>query len=286
MDVPPADEERPEIPLDEVGAWTELKLTILHKYASASTTIIGNTHLRYAYIDGFAGAGRHRSKEDPERVIQGSPSVVLGLERRFDEYHFIDLLQTRTAELRSIADHAYPPASVSVHNGDCNDILAETLVPRFTWEKHWRALCLLDPYNLNPSWQTMLAIGKARSIEVFLNFMVMDANMNVLVHDQRKRRPGQEERMNRFWGDKSWRQAAYQEPDQQGLFGAGDPIRTKNDALVKAYCERLRSVAGFEFVVDPLPMKNSIGKVVYYLVFAGPNKTGAKIARDVMKKHR
>lgn len=286
MEEVPDHGEDPEIPLDVVGEWTELKLMILHKYASAYTKILEKSTLRHAYIDGFAGAGQHRSKTDPERVIPGSPSVVLDLEHRFDEYHFIDLQQTRTAELQAIADHAHPPANVTVHNGDCNAILGADLVPRFTYDRYWRALCLLDPYNLNPEWKTMLAIGKARSIEIFLNFMVMDANMNVLVHDEDKRRPGQEDRMNRFWGDGSWRDAAYREPEQGGLFGALDPIRTKNDALVNAYCERLRSVAGFKHVVEPLPMKNSIGRVVYYLVFAGPNETGARIARDVMKKHR
>ena len=33
-------------------------------------------------------------------------------------------------------------------------------------------------------------------------------------------------------------------------------------------------------------MRNRSGAVVYYLYFASPNKTGAKIVGDIFKKHR
>jgi len=55
--------------------------------------------------------------------------------------------------------------------------------------------------------------------------------------------------------------------------------------LVNAYCKRLKEVAGFGFVADPLAMRNSQNAVVYYLIFAGPNKTGWKIVQDVYRKY-
>ena len=38
----------------------------------------------------------------------------------------------------------------------------------------------LDPYGLNPNWEVVETAGTMSSIEIFLNFMIMDANMNVL----------------------------------------------------------------------------------------------------------
>jgi len=42
------------------------------------------------------------------------------------------------------------------------------------------ALCLLDPYNINLTWQVIEAAGKARSIEIFMNLMIMDINRNAM----------------------------------------------------------------------------------------------------------
>jgi len=75
-------------------------------------------------------------------------------------------------------------------------------------EDYRRALCLLDPYALNPNWEVVETAGKMRSVEIFLNFMIMDANMNVLWKNPDSVAPDQAGRMTRFWGDESWRAAA------------------------------------------------------------------------------
>jgi len=38
-------------------------------------------------------------------------------------------------------------------------------------------------------------------------------------------------------------------------------------------------------VPDPMPMRNTRGAVVYYLFFASPNATGAKIVSDIFNKY-
>jgi len=45
-------------------------------------------------------------------------------------------------------------------------------------------------------------------------------------------------------------------------------------------------VAGFKYVPEPIPMRNSSGAVVYYLFFASHNQTADKIVRDIFKKYR
>jgi hypothetical protein len=49
-------------------------------------------------------------------------------------------------------------------------------------------------------------------------------------------------------------------------------------AIVKAFQKRLQTIAGFAFVPQPLPMRNSINTVVYYLFFASQ--------KPVAKNHR
>ena len=184
----------------------------------------------------------------------------------------------RAAHLRSIADGR---PNVSVYEGDCNQILLEQVFPQCQYSDFRRALCLLDPYELNPKWEVLAQAGKMRSIEIFLNFMIMDANMNVLRRHPASVAPAQSQRMTDFWGDDSWRQIAYVK--RKGLFGDMES-KAENEAVMAGYRKRLRDVAGFKYVPEPIPMRNGKGATIYYLFFASNNETGDKIARHVFKK--
>jgi len=48
--------------VDEVGDWSELKLEILKKYASAYSAILTKKNLHHSYIEGLAASGHHVSK--------------------------------------------------------------------------------------------------------------------------------------------------------------------------------------------------------------------------------
>lgn len=267
--------------LDVVGYWTEVKLSILRDYAKAYAQILNKQRpIRYfAYIDGFAGAGTHVSKTTGEE-IEGSPSIALNVQPPFSHYHFIDLDGRRVERLREIGRGR---TDVTVYEGDCNSVLLEQVFPKCRYEDYRRALCLLDPYGLNPEWKVVETAGRMRSVELFLNFMIMDANMNVLRRDPSRASRTQINRMNAFWGDDSWRSASYVK--QRGLFGDIEE-KASNKAVICAYQRRLKEIAGFKYVPDPLPMCNSRGAVVYYLFFASHNATGDKIARAVFKKYR
>lgn len=267
------------IKLDKVGLWTEIKLQILRDYSAAFSAILSKQAAirHYAYIDGFAGAGNHISKTTGEE-IDGSPSIALS--QQYTHYHFIDLDGQRANRLRTLADGR---SDVSVYEGDCNEVLMNEVLPQCRYDQFRRALCLLDPYGLNPKWEVVEKIGKMKSVEILLNFMIMDANMNVLWADPNRVTESQRARMNAFWGDDTWKAAAYR--TCRGLFGDMQE-KTTNDAVVEAYRRRLKEVAGFKHVPEPLPMKNRTGAVVYYLFFASHNAIGDKIARAVFKKYK
>ncbi|MCS6954571.1 MAG: three-Cys-motif partner protein TcmP [Bryobacteraceae bacterium] len=265
---------------DEIGAWSEIKLEIVRKYAAAYSTIMAKqpSIKKHIYVDAFAGPGVHISRATGDFVL-GSPLNALQIQPAFKEFHFIDADGNRTAQIKEFAGNR---PDVFTYESDCNEILPEEIFPRAMYSNYARALCLLDPYNIDLAWEVVKAAGQMRSIEIFLNFMIMDANMNVLRHDPEKADPRQVARMNRFWGDDSWRTAAY---DTSGnLFGWEE--KGTNEQLVQAYRERLLQVAGFGYVPEPLPMRNSKGATVYYLFFASRKATGEKIVEDIFAKYR
>jgi len=267
--------------LDEIGYWSEVKLDIIKEYAEAYSVIM-NAQLniqQYLYIDGFAGAGVHISKRTKE-YLPGSPLNALNVEPPFKEFHFIDLDGGRADVLRKLCvDYS----NVKVYEGDCNDLLLQKIFPLAKYSDYRRALCLLDPYGLHLKWEVVFKAGQMKSIEIFLNFPVMDMNMNVFRRKPQKVDKSQLARMNAFWGDESWRNVAYTKT--KGLFGDMEEKATI-EKVVKAYQNRLKEVAGFAYVPDPIPMRNLTGSVLYYLFFASPNKTGAKIVKDIFNKYK
>jgi three-Cys-motif partner protein len=113
----------------------------------------------------------------------------------------------------------------------------------------------------------------------------MDMNMNAIWKNPDQAPLEGIDRMNRFWGDESWRQAAYAESDQGNLFSKPDLVKQDNAAIVKAFQTRLQTIAGFAFVPEPLPMRNSTNAVVYYLFFASQKPVAKKIIENIFKKH-
>lgn len=257
---------------DEIGDWSEIKLDIVEKYGAAYAKI----------IDGFSGAGRHISRQTGEQ-IEGSPARALRISPPFDRYYFIDMNPQKTRYLQKLCDGR---SDVSIHTGDCNAYLTTQLLPTIQYGDYKRALCLLDPYGLDLDWEVMLQAGQSKAIDMFLNFPVMDMNRNAIWRGPENARKDGIERMNRFWGDESWREAAYVESDQGNFFFKRELVKQDNAAIVKAFQKRLKTVAGFEFVPDPLPMRNSNNAVVYYLFFASQAPVAKKIITDIFKKYR
>lgn len=85
-----------------------------------------------------------------------------------------------------------------------------------------------------------------------------------------------------MWGDSSWQTAAYRK--RADLFGEVEE-KASNEEIAEAFRDRLERVAGFSFVPKPMPMRNSRGAVVYYLYFASPNRTGARIVTEIFGKY-
>ena len=266
---------------DEIGYWSEVKLDIVRDYAAEYSKIQSAQKfpaLYHVYIDAFAGAGQHISRTTGG-FVPGSPLNALSVEPPFKEYHFIDLNRAKLASLGEIAQDSN---NVHIYEGDCNQILLDKIFPQVSYEQYRRGLCLLDPYGLHLNWMVIATAGAMMSLEVFLNFPIADMNRNVLRRDPAKVDQSQRDRMNRFWGDETWRNVAYS--SQPGLFGDIEE-KTSNKELVEAFRKRLLEVAGFKFVPKPVPMVNRQNAVIYYLFFASQKPIAEKIVSAIFSKY-
>ncbi len=262
---------------DEIGYWSEIKLSILDEYAKVYNTILLANRLHPVYIDAFAGAGHHVSKATGE-VIKGSPVRALEVKPPFEFFHFVDMDDSRAEELARLSEGR---PNVKVHRGDANDVLPREVFPEVRYDQFRRGLCILDPYGLDLDWSVIKAAADLRTLEIFLNFPVMDMNRNVFWRDHEKVSQVQRERMTRFWGDESWREAAYS--GAGNLFG--HPERLSNEDVAAAYRTRLKEVGGFQYVPEPIPMRNSKSAVVYYLFFATQKPVAEDIVNYIFRKY-
>jgi three-Cys-motif partner protein len=273
---------------DEIGYWSELKLEIVRKYALAYSQILSKQAkppLYHVYIDGFSGGGIHLSRTTGLEV-QGSPQIALNLSPPFREYFLVDLDGEKVEHLRALVGDR---TDVHLYEGDCNQILVEDIFPNVSFKSYRRGLCLLDPYGLHLNWKVIETAGKLKTIDLFLNFPIMDMNRNALWGASKRERVSAVnlERMTAFWGDDSWQSVAYQPSPQLNLFQSSPELEKQgNEAIAKAFLRRLKEGAGFANVPAPLPMRNSNGAIVYYLFFASPKAVANKIIEDIFDTYR
>ena len=273
-----------EVEYDEIGIWSEVKLAIIKEYAAAYSKILDATQrksipsLRWLYIDAFAGPGVHLSKTTRE-IVDGSPLIALKTIPPFSGYHFIDADKSRADQLRRIAG---PSKNVDIYSEDCNQVLLRDVFPKAKYEDYRRALCLLDPYNINLKWEVIETAGQMKSVELFLNFMIMDINRNALRRNRDSAIQSKVDQLTALWGDGSWEDAAFSSEGK--LFE--DPEKVSNERFEQAWRERLKKKAGFKFVSEPMPMKTRNNSVIYYLYFASQKPVAADIVTDIFNKYR
>ena len=303
----PPDDSKSAAPM-EVGPWAEEKLECLRKYLHAYTTILRKQQQfkGYFYIDAFAGPGllkiRQSQRTDPEQrarlfevsayalkdpdhaeYISGSPRVALELDHPFTDYIFIELDTEYFRHLQLLKhkfETIHPNVRIHVKNQDCNNYLIGFLERnRDKWER-WRGIVFLDPFGMQVPWSTLAKLAQTEAIEVLINFPVATAVQRLL------KRSGQfsereREKLDNYFGTDQWFNPLYEK--KQALFGGRVfKVGPSGDLLVKWYRERLKGL--FKYVTAAREVQSTTGRPLYYLIFAGPNRTGARIASDVLKQ--
>ena len=167
---------------DEIGIWSEVKLAIVREYAAAYSKI----------MEGMASGQDQPPELDLHRRVRRAGIPRLQSDRRArrrkpgdrDEHRArlsrVPFHRYRTRPIRAVARHRRGPQERHTYTEDCNTVLLRDVFPRAKHSDYRRALCLLDPYNIDLTWDVIEAAGKSGSVEMFLNFMIMDINRNAL----------------------------------------------------------------------------------------------------------
>lgn len=164
----------------------------------------------------------------------------------------------------------FPHADVRV--GDANEV-----VPRILDTIHPRSptLVVLDPTGVigQVRWSTIEAISRKRT-EVFINFPYHMAVQRLL--------PNAQERLT----DERIRELSlYLPPGWLDVYteSEGPARKTLCRRLLNLYRDSLKEL-GYPYVYASSAFKTDGGMPLYYLIWAGKNETGAKIAEHVILK--
>lgn len=129
-------------------------------------------------------------------------------------------------------------------------------------------------------WDTIAKLGATGAIEVLINFPVGMAVQRLL------KRSGEfnakeRSKLDRYFGTEEWYDLLYKsETDLLG--GHTAKIKQSSDVLVRWYRGRLKQVFGY--ATEAREIQDTSGRPLYYLIFAGPNRTGARIANNVLNQ--
>jgi three-Cys-motif partner protein len=275
------------------GDWSGTKLDALARYLHAYTTALKKQPFDLLYIDAFAGAGIREvievddddlfsddNEKEVTRYRHGSPFIALETDPKFDRFVFIDKDQSSIDRLReqvkqSTAAQGRP---IDFRCGDANAHL------RNLAERSWsgrRAVAFLDPFALHVEWDTIEAIAKTQSIDMWLLFPAMAVNRmlprNGVMPEQWVRK------LNATFGTTEWREFFYRKDDD--LFG--EEIVSKTPRIFSDLSDyvtmRLEKV--FEAAnKKPLILRNSTDSPLFLLCFASGNPKGAKIAVGIAQQ--
>ncbi len=291
----------------KVGPWAQDKLECLGKYLNAYTKIlrIRDWCEGYYFVDAFAGAGTaelrktkssdvsgeellfditsfHAGDEEDASYINGSPKVALDIQHPFTSYFFIENNPSRVEHLRELRQEYKSQRDIRIIPNDASVALKDLVSnPVINWRSS-RAVVFLDPFGMQVPWRTIEMLGRTNAIEVFLNLPVGMAIQRQLPKTGRFSE-SQRNMLTRYFGSAEWEDILYDRT--MDLFGDVEVSKVERSGEKLAYWYRDRLKNLFGHASQPHLIQNSQGSHLYYLIFAGPNATGARIASEIFLKH-
>ena len=251
------------------GKWTVEKLDIFSDYLNFYAKALKGQPFNLLYIDAFAGTGYVETKDGQDK-IEGSASIALNAQNKFDKYYFIEKNMKHFAELTEIIDTQYLSfkKKVVTINGDCN-VELEKLCKSIDWKSN-RALLLLDPYATELTWETLTLIAKTKAIDVWYLFP-LSAVQRLLPRKGVAIDPTWRLKLNAIFGDDSWEQEFYKENPQLSFLDEPDVIKVGNTDSIAAYlCKRLETIFA-KVAKNPRILYNSKNSPLFLFCFAVSN---------------
>lgn len=220
------------------------------------------------YFDPFAGTGDRtetrftggifdgRPIEEEVVTHSGSARRALEVEPHFDHYRFADSKKAHAVALQSLAT-AYPEQDVVAVHDDGNAMLRGILAsPPWTGPRaaRQRGIVFLDPYGMSVPWETLQLLADTQRLDVWFLFAAkavrQQLGQNLSSVDE-----GKAAALDRFFGEKAWRDEFFRPPVGQVSLFEDEPSAevAVNLQAIGEYARRRFSVA-FGWVSEPKPL--------------------------------
>lgn len=248
------------LPAREVGAWSEDKLFVWHKYIQTTTTaMVGKPAWKagLVYVDLFAGPGVCRIRGS-DRRLPGSPLIAMLAGKPFARVILVEkdarmaaACRTRTASIAS----AHSPV---VLEGDSNELVHHVVqqIPRGAL-----TLAFVDPEALDARWETMATLSAAGRVDLLVLFAdAYDAlrNLDNFLN-------GADPRLDQVMGPHSrWRDEVRALPNWEG--------NTLRQFFAEEYISLLKRHLGYE-VAGTKIIRGPSGPL-YRLIYASKHSRG------------
>lgn len=289
------------------GSWTIEKLEAFEKYVIAYLTIMLNQRKKYngwpqniIYFDGFAGSGdrisenENNNKQDAiqfadldiqpteTKLYQGSAERVLKLEKKFDEYYFVDI-DKDALELLKRKVSTYCHNNCYFITKDVNEALRE-----FSnyLDKQKVALIFLDPFGMQLNWDS-IELLKGKRVDLWI---LLPSGVIINRFLDREGKLQFSHKLQSFFGmnESEIREKFYKTEKEENLFGEKERIIKLNDSISKiaeVYIYKLNKI--FKQVTQrPLKLLNSRKVPIYHFIFASNNPAAKKIASQIIESKK
>lgn len=257
-----------DLPVRDVGSWTEDKLWFWHRYVEITTAAMAK-HQKWngmVYVDMFAGPGVCKIRSS-ERRIPGSTIVAAQASKPFTKIIAVELDSENANALRMRLQTIAPDASVIVYQEDCN-----TVIDKIVNDLPAGALTLafFDPEGLDFEFTTVETLVKGRAVDLLVLFAdAYDIVRNVDLYVSQE-----SSKLDRLLGTKEWR-------DEWGKINNRKSV-VICDFFATQFESQLRDQLGYkEFRRKRI---NGPKGALYTLIFASKHQKGGEFWDKISKR--
>ena len=135
----------------------------------------------------------------------------------------------------------FPARRIEVINADANDAIAD-LCKSTNWGTS-RGVVFLDPYGLQVTWETLVAIARTGALDVWVLFP-SGMGLNRLLTKSGDIPREWQDTLDRSLGTNEWHDAFYRSEDEADLFGSQSKIVKDAEPrkLERFFLDRLRTI--------------------------------------------
>ncbi|MCH8826620.1 MAG: three-Cys-motif partner protein TcmP [Chloroflexi bacterium] len=235
------------------GIWSKDKLHFLKYFMALFTTGMKNRWPIRSYVELFSGPGINIDQRSDEE-FWGSAMHAFACATPFTHLYLNDWNDILISALEQRQQKLFPSANAKYYVQDCNDVarhIAEEL-PR-----NGLTLAFIDPWKYEIKFNALMALVENARADLVVTFnhvaIKRGAHLEIQMVDE-------------FLDDDSWRDRYFA--------SMSDVTNPPTAVLIDTFRSGLSTRLGYEHFGHPVPIRNTIGNTIFYLLFASKNARG------------